>query len=317
MNFRLNGKTFNFFRKMNWIDYRNPLAALKASQYLKSDKLRELQWQRLKKLILFAYKEVPYYHNLFKKIGLKPEDINNYEYFSKIPVLTKQMVRDNFKDLHCLNYSAKKYFRSITSGSTGKPLTIDIEKDALNYYYASQYRWFSWHGIFPGDSGVKIWGIPIGLFERVVERLKDLAMNRIRFSAFKLSEKQVDDYYSKIKKFKPKYIYGYTSALFHFASSIEKKSLGMTKYRPKAVFSTSEILYPHQKELISSVFNCPVVNEYGCSEFGIVAFKCLKHNLHITSENIYTEIINADLEGIGQLIVTGLRNYVMPLENCA
>ena len=101
--------------------------------------------------------------------------------------------------------------------------------------------------------------------------------------------------------------------MYHFASSLQKKGLSISQYKPKVVFSTSEILYPHQRELIELVFDCPVINEYGCAEFGIIAFECAKNNLHITSENVYPEIINPDSQGVGQVIVTGLNNFAMPL----
>lgn len=313
MNPRLGKKVFYITQKITGRNYLDALQQLSLSQYFTQEKLLHSQWQRLKKLIFFAFQEVPYYHNLFEKLQIKPEDINNFRDFSEIPILTKRMVRDNFKALHSLSYKKEKYFRYVTSGSTGKPLTIDIEGDAFGYYHAAQYRGFSWYKIFPGDPGVKLWGVPVNRAQKVVEQLKDLSMNRIRFSAFDLSEKQLNNYYQKFQKFKPKYLYGYASALTHFAHFIKEKGIEISQCKPKVVFSTAEKLYPHQKELISSAFDCPVANEYGCAEFGIIAFECPKNHLHISSDNVYLEIINPDSQGVGQVIITGLRNYTMPL----
>lgn len=313
MNPQLGKKIFYITQKLTGGNYTDALRGLQLSQYVEPEKLLQAQWQQLKKCIFFAFQKVPYYHNLFKKLRIKPEDINNFRDFSKIPILTKRIVRDNFKVLHSLGYKKRKYFRYVTSGSMGKPLTIDIERAALGYYHAAQYRGFSWHGVFPGEQGVKLWGVPMNINQKVTEQLKDLLMNRIRFSAFNLSEEQLYNYYQKFQKFKPKYIYGYASALTHFAHFIKGKGLDINQCKPKVVFSTAEILYPHQKELISSVFDCPVANEYGCAEFGIIAFECPKNHLHITSENIYLEIINPDEQGVGEVIITGLRNQAMPL----
>ncbi len=313
MNSQLGKKVFNIVQKATGRDAFNLLQELCSSQYFDSEKLLHIQWQQLKKLIYFASQNVPYYHNLFKKLRIRPEDINSSADFSKIPLLTRKTVRDNLKSLHAINYQKKGYFCYATSGSTGEPLTIDIDRTASNYHHAAQYRGFSWYGISPGDPAVKLWGLPLKIKDRVIERLKDLCSNKIRFSAFKLSEEDLFSYYSKFQKIKPKYLYGYASALTHFAHFIKTKGLIIDQYSPKAVFSTAEKLYPYQKELISSAFGSPVVNEYGCAEFGIIAFECPQNHLHITTENIYLEIINPDAEGTGDVIITGLRNQVMPL----
>ncbi len=313
MDTQLGRKVFYIVQKISGISCLHALGELHLSQYFEPERLFRIQWQKLEKLISFAFQKVPYYHNLFKKLRIKPEDINNLRDFSKLPILTKKTVRDNFKALHSLNYKKRKYFRHITSGSTGKPLALDIEKTALGYYHAAQYRGFSWYGVSPGDPGIKLWGMPINIGQKAIEHLKDLAFNRIRFSAFNLSEEQLYNYYQKFQKFKPKYIYGYASALTHFAHFIKEKDLNISQYKPKVAFSTAEILYPHQKEFISSVFDCPVANEYGCAEFGLIAFECPKNHLHIISENIYLEIVNPDTRGVGKVIITGLRNQTMPL----
>ncbi len=311
MNSQLARKIFNIAQRISGREFSRAYEELKLSQYFESERLVRAQWQQVKKIIFFASQQVPYYRNLFKKRRIKIEDINDFKNFSQIPILTKETARDNFKALHSLNY--KKYFRYTTSGSTSRALAIDIEKSALGYYQAAQYRGFSWYGILPGEPGIKLWGVPVNMSRRRAEWFKDLLMNRIRFSAFNLSEKQLYSYFQRFKKFKPGYIYGYASALAHFAHFIKDKDLDISQCKPKVVFSTAEILYPHQKKLIGSVFNCPVAEEYGCAEFGIVAFECPRGHLHISSENIYLEIVNEDSRGIGQVVITGLVNRVMPL----
>jgi len=44
-------------------------------QWLPSDKLKQIQTARLRRVIKHAYQNVPYYHNLFKLAGVTPEEI--------------------------------------------------------------------------------------------------------------------------------------------------------------------------------------------------------------------------------------------------
>ena len=58
-----------------------------------------LQNKKLQRLIRHCYDSVPYYTKLFDKLGIKPEDIKTREDLQKLPILTKQIIRDNYDDL--------------------------------------------------------------------------------------------------------------------------------------------------------------------------------------------------------------------------
>jgi len=54
------------------------------------DDLIKFQENYLEKLILHAYKNVRYYHNIFKEIGIVNNSTVNLSKFNKIPILTKK-----------------------------------------------------------------------------------------------------------------------------------------------------------------------------------------------------------------------------------
>jgi phenylacetate-CoA ligase len=85
----------------------------------------------------------------------------------------------------------------------------------------------------------------------------------------------------------------------------------------KAIIVTSEVLTNEQRILMESYFNVPVINEYGCSEVGIIAAECPHHGLHISAENIVVEIMKngspAKLGELGEVVITSLNNHAMPL----
>jgi phenylacetate-CoA ligase len=95
---------------------------------------------------------------------------------------------------------------------------------------------------------------------------------------------------------------------------LQENNLHLGKARPKAVVVTGEPLLPHQRELIENVLQCRVFNEYGCAEFGPVAYECPQGRLHINAENVFVEIDrDADGHGRGNLVMTELNNLGMPM----
>ena len=59
-------------------------------------KIRELQLERLQHIVRYCYENVPFYHQRFDSIGLKPEHIRTLEDVRLIPPTTKADLRDNY-----------------------------------------------------------------------------------------------------------------------------------------------------------------------------------------------------------------------------
>ena len=57
-----------------------------------------MQEEQLRNLIAFAHTQVPYYARLFNELGLKPPDITNVQDLDKMPILTKQTIRQNWPE---------------------------------------------------------------------------------------------------------------------------------------------------------------------------------------------------------------------------
>ncbi|MGR3303155.1 MAG: hypothetical protein ACUZ8I_11705 [Candidatus Scalindua sp.] len=62
------------------------LQEVEESQWYSEDRLRELQWERLKALIDYAYKNVPYYMREFNRLlGISSNQINSPNDISILP----------------------------------------------------------------------------------------------------------------------------------------------------------------------------------------------------------------------------------------
>ncbi len=288
------------------------------TQSYNSGELHSLQREKLIKLLNNCLHNVPAY----KDIPLTSSEIEHdpYAALEKFPLLSKrEFIKD--PDIY-LSTTANKagLIPNATGGSTGEPVKFYMDRYDVEHYEAARWRGLSWAGITPGSRSIMIWGNPIELDAQKQKKVyfKDKWLkNRIVISAYTLSPSQIDEYLQVINRFKPEYIYGYASALYTFASMMNSNSKKVD-INLKAVVSTAETLHDFQRDEIAQAFQCPVLNEYGARDAGILAYSCPENNMHISSENVIIEILDpitlmpCEANRSGLVATTDLNNLSMP-----
>ena len=301
------GRKEPVFEKLKWLE---------STQWWSREKIEQLQVTNLKKILKCALKNIPYYQQTLKNYADLIHNLKSVSELSFLPVLTKQQIRTNFNLLQNPIFRGRTKTES-TSGSTGDPMQFVHDRDGGAFARALMYREHKWYNLNVADREARFYGIPMDFNTKLKEKIKDFLMNRKRFSVFNLSEDSLNRYYEMINKYKPSYIYGYTSAVFEFINFMKNRNLRFKGDFIKAIIVTSEVLVAEQREIMESYLNIPVVNEYGCSEVGIIAAECPHHGLHISAENIIVEIINKNAPAkpgeSGEIVITGLNNFAMPL----
>jgi phenylacetate-CoA ligase len=283
------------------------------TQWWPIDKLLTYQQDKLMGLLDHAIHHVPFYKNHFKDFDIsKIREVND---IIILPSIDKNQLRLNYKELCSTQIP---YFTSskITGGSTGQAVSVIKTKDSLGKERAATWRAYNWAGIDIGDPQARFWGVPFALKGRMKYRIIDLIANRKRLSAFNFDDTSLQEYYNKLVKFRPVYYYGYVSMLETFARYIERKKLRIP-FKLRCVITTSEVLTESTRKYLETVFGCKVFNEYGCGEVGSIAHECEQGSMHVMSENLIVEILNGNTPAkpgeIGEIVVTELNNYAMPL----
>lgn len=104
--------------------------------------IEDWQNKQLREFIRHAYEHTSYYHKLFDHIGITPDDIQGKNDLIIIPVITKEMVNENYEDLIPDNLSSFKYRLSRSGGTTGIPMQYYCDENVWGYVTAAKmYYW--------------------------------------------------------------------------------------------------------------------------------------------------------------------------------
>lgn len=292
-------------------------AQLTESQWYRPEQLEKIKNFRLRSLIKHAYNNVPYYHNLFKTKNIDPNAIKTVNDLQKIPILTKEDVKNNYDALLAVNAGVFNYAVSRTSGTTGTPLKFYLDQQNREIEYATLWRQRTWANVdlndriaeFRGFRNLRFidWqsGKPLWHFDALSKQLV--------FNIYGLDKTTLQLYIGKLRKHRPILIDGIPSILELVAKYIlEYKIKSIT---PIAVQTSSETLSTSQRHVIEEAFQCNVYDWYSQSEYVVSAGECPEGNHHITESGIMEFIKGGEpvSEGeLGEIIGTSLYNYSMP-----
>jgi len=291
------------------------LHKLKKNQWKKYDELINNQNKKIRYMVDYAYNHVPFYKELFKKENIHPTDIKNAKDLNKIPLVSKEDLKNNFPDKIMSNeFDYKRCKIWDTSGSTGIPLKIAYEKKAddfaravlLRSYFSLGLKYFDkWCYIAPDefkDEKEK------GYF--FTEKIGFISPYYI--SIFLPIEKKIE----LLKKFKPRILESLATDLYLIARYIKENNI--KGINPEITISNGELLDDYMRNYIKNVFNVDHFDVYGCMELRRNAWECQYHEgYHIDIDSIVMQFIK-DEEDVspgekGNIVFTGLFNYAMPL----
>ncbi len=273
---------------------------LEQTQWWSSERLQDLQVQRLRRLLADVGSQVPYYRDLFGRLGFDPGSVRSLDDLQRLPLLTKGDIRTHTDAMR--HDQAKGLARFNTGGSSGEPLVFFIGKERVSHDVAAKWRATRWWNVDIGDAEIVVWGSPIELGAQ--DRLRswrDRLMRTALLPAFEMSDARLDGFVQAIRARRPRMLFGYPSALSHIARHARRRGVCMDDLGIRVAFVTSERLYDEQRADIEDVFGCPVANGYGARDAGFIAHQCPAGGMHITAEDIIVEIV----DGQGQVLPAG------------
>jgi phenylacetate-CoA ligase len=284
------------------------------------DSLLEFQDKYLKSLLLHAYENVPYYHRIFKEAGVVKDGTVDLSKFGKIPILTKEIMREHHQKLISEDYTTRKWYYNSSGGSTGEP-TRFIQDDVYKKWGNATQYYFYKNVLGINEPYVKriiLWGSERDLFEGSIglkAKICDWLTNTVPLNSFRMTEEDMEHYIKTINSFKPDLIRGYAGSLYELCKYAERKNLKI--YTPKNLVSDAETLREEMRDEIEGIFGTKLYDYYGSRETNNLAGECKEGLMHVLAFNNYVEILNNHNQPVkegeeGKVIVTNLHNYSMP-----
>ncbi len=293
--------------------------ALQSNQWLSSEDLLALQTYKLQRLINHAYNNVPYYHRVMGERGIRPEHIRSPKDLTLLPLLTRDIVRDNLTELRAVRGIPKQLVHTnYSSGSTGDPLAFDQDQPYLEWAEMDVLRGMEMCGYRIGKPIAFLWGGRANARANRTLRGKivNFLDNKIYHDAYNATEENLIHFARQLTHHQPELLTGYTTSLVLLAQIIRDHNL--TGVHPGAIETTAEVLSPSQREILEETFGCRVFNRYGCNEVGNIAHECEKHvGMHVLADRHILELLHKGHPAIpgeeGLVVVTNFQNRAMPL----
>jgi len=288
-------------------------ARVHESQWGSEQELRDFQSRKLRMIVESAARDVPYYRDKYRPLGLDFETRQFPEAIASLPLVTKADVRKGGKSL----ISERKQgplFSGSTSGTTGAPLTLYQDLAAINRENAFIWRQLTWAGLRRGDRRAWMRGdmiVPATQEKPPYWRVNH-AENMLMLSSYHLSESSAPAYLDALARFDPVVIQAYPSSIGFLATWM--RSAG-SRYRGgslRGIVTSSETLSDAPRREIESAFGCRVFDWYGLFERVAAIGTCEHGRHHLLSDYSYVEMLPAD-GGLFELVGTGFHNLSMPL----
>jgi phenylacetate-CoA ligase len=312
---------YSILRSARWWMVNYPASEyarlLKRSEHWSRKQLEEYRNNKLRKLIVHCYENVPYYRSIMEERQVRPEQLRCAEDLDRLPVLTKDIMRTRAKELMANNISEMTVSWTKTGGTTGEPMRVCKNGECTAWSTMCIERGLGWGGKKVDEPRILLFGGTLGIENTsIITRIGSALRGDLVIPAFELRADNALYYFDQIRRSKCCFINGYASALYRLA--VLAKELNQ-EIKFTAAFPTAELLIPEWEETIRDTFGCFVLPFYGCGEVNALGFSVPQSEGYLVpEEHALIEVMQGNngptrLYGDGRFLVTDLDNYAMPI----
>lgn len=288
------------------------------TQYWTPQQWQEYHNAHIPPLIQQAYTNTRFYRQWFDQAGITPDDIRTIDDLEKIPVVRKNDLIVHTADFRATNASDYAMTHHHTGGTTGKPCAYDMDRYSWALNWAIKMRTFEWGDYKYGDDALGVMAGGSLIPDKngsLKNRLWRYVNNYYSMPISHLDNDLLERYYEHMYTRQIRFLRGYPSAIVTFAEYIQETHSCLPLC---AVFTTAEMLLPHQRKLMEQVFQCKVFDTYGCGDGMGHATECEKHGeLHVCEECSIMQIADENGKEVhdgeeGEIVLTALYNFGFP-----
>ena len=312
--------------------FTNPVFLLRIAKSYLSDvdriwridnkQLKRYQDKALRRVVKYAY-TVPLYHEKYKEAGVHPNDIKGIDDIGKLPFITKDDLRENYPDrIIPKGFDKERNFLLSTSGSTGKPVFVYVDvfstiKSLIAFVRSLKAYGGSWQktkilmviDTAPGSLEHTVFGESTLPFLKKFMSLKNIKYIDIA--------KKPEVIIKEIDEFQPEFLAsdpGMLRKLAFLKNNGYGKNISLT-----CISSGGAMLDSYTRTYVENSFNTKIMDTYGTTEAGPLAFQCSKENYyHVHSDFVFLEFLDDKNKSVpsdtsGRLVVTKLYGEGTPI----
>lgn len=283
------------------------------------DIIENIQLNKLKNQVKYAYENVDYYRNKMDDMGVCPEDIQTLDDVVKLPFTDKSALRETYP----YGMFAKPLNDIVeihaSSGTTGQPIVVGYTQDDMDVWSECIARLVQMAGVRGSDIAQMAFGY--GMFtggfglHYGLQRL-GCAMIPAGSGNTERHIKMIDDYKTSVLIATPSYA-------MHICEVGEKLGFDWANSTLRIGLFGGEPCPPHLKSEIESRMHIICTDNYGLTEVmgPGVSGECLasRFQQHIAEDHFLWEVINPETgervaEGeMGELVLTPLDKQGVPI----
>ncbi len=291
--------------------------------FLPRESIEKIRDRRIRRIVRYASRAVPYYRDLFRREGIDWREIKGAKELDQLPIIDNQLVRRRPELFMAENASSRRALTVMTSGTTGSPMKICHDRRSLyaNIAFGERERAVCINicgGLFrPREVYV---GIESAIFKQVIAFYEKNVFYPIRprrrfISMFEPIEKIA----AVINTERPDILMGYGGWIDLFFRTAAVRNIDIRP--PKMAICIAEALPFGAREYIENKFGVPVFSQYAAAECFKIGFYCEKRSgLHIHEDLCHVRIITADGRSVsegekGEVVISNLVNRACVLLN--
>lgn len=280
--------------------------------------MRNLQSERLIKLVQRVYNHVPFYRKRMNEAGVRPSDIKSIDDIVKLPFTYKTDLRDNYP-FNLFAVPMQDIVRvHASSGTTGKPTTVGYTKNDIQNWKEVVARCLTMSGI--GNNDIMQISYGYGLFTGglgVHYGAENVGCTVIPISGGNTRRQLqlMSDFGTTVLACTPSYA-------LHLADALIENGYSLKDMKLKTGVFGAEPWTENMRMELERKWGIRAHDIYGLSEImgPGVANDCMYHTgLHVHEDHFFPEIVHPDTKeslpdgAEGELVFTTLTKEGIPL----
>jgi len=262
-------------------EFDRRLRELVDSEKWSASEIEAYQNEKLRALCRHAYDDVPYYRERWKALKISPDDIQSRDDLQKLPVLTKEEVRQNAESFVSTKTSRQKLLSRHTSGTTGKGLHFYMTEEAVAFQWAVWWRHRLRFGVAPGTWHANFTGqrvIPIAQRTPPYWRW-NRPMSQVLINMQSLTPAKIGSIVEMLNEQRFEFYSGYPSFIHMLALNATDAGLRLAS-PPRVIFTGAENMLDFQRRDIQAFTGAILTDHYGCTEACGNASRCPEFVYH-------------------------------------